>query len=130
MAVTDLLPQKASTVHRRPPVPMRSEGRIILNAVDWNAYEKFLEAFDNRRIRLTYDRGTLEIMSISGLHEWWKGRIGFLLRLVGAVFAVPVQGYGSATLRRPSVPKHANAPVFSRLRLGLRLATIAACVAR
>ena len=80
MAATELLPEKVSAVNRRPLVPMRSEGRIILNAVDWSAYERFLEAFDNRRIRLTYDRGTLEIMSISGLHEWWKGRIGFLLR--------------------------------------------------
>ena len=31
----------------------------------WEQYEKFLEAVGERRIRLTYDRGTLELMTIS-----------------------------------------------------------------
>ena len=30
---------------------------IVLHGIDWESYEKFLEAVGNRRIFLTFDRG-------------------------------------------------------------------------
>src|SRR3954467_7665926 len=86
-----------------PSVPV--ENRILLYAVDWDEYTKFLEAVGNRRVRLTYDQGTLEFMTVSRIHDWWGGRIGFVLRLLGAVLNVTVQGYGKTTLRRKDVER-------------------------
>jgi Uma2 family endonuclease len=79
--------------------------RIVFHAVDWGNYLKFLEAVGNRRVRLTYDRGTLEIMTIGGIHEWWKRRIGFLLPILGREVGKSIQGLGSTTLRREDVAK-------------------------
>jgi Uma2 family endonuclease len=79
--------------------------RLVFYAVDWRSYEKFLEAVGDRRIRLTYDRGTLEIMTIGAFHDWWKRRIGLLMPILGREVGKSVQGFGSTTLRREDVGK-------------------------
>jgi Uma2 family endonuclease len=79
--------------------------RLVFHAVDWRSYGKFLEAVGDRRVRLTYDQGTLEIMTIGGFHDWWKRRIGFLLPILGREVGKSVQGFGSTTLRREDVGK-------------------------
>ena len=39
---------------------------VVLPLIDWRTYSRLLQALDGRRsLRLTYDRGTLEIMVIS-----------------------------------------------------------------
>jgi Uma2 family endonuclease len=44
--------------------------RLVLYDIDWTTYRRLLRAFQERPgIRLTYDRGTLEIMSPSQEHE-------------------------------------------------------------
>jgi Uma2 family endonuclease len=91
-----------------PPVqaqPARVENRVVLYGIDWPSYTKFLEAVGHRRIRLTYDRGTLEIMTVSGTHDWWKGRFGFALKLLGRLVKLEVQGYGHTTLRRQDLDR-------------------------
>ncbi len=85
--------------------PVRGEQRLLLYAVDWQTYEKFLDAVGKRRLRLTYDRGNLEIMAPSWNHEWWKRRFGFLMPLLGAETNVAVQGGGSTTYRREDLER-------------------------
>ena len=42
----------------------------VLHDIDWGTYTRLLRAFERRRrFRLTYDRGTLEIMSPLWEHE-------------------------------------------------------------
>jgi Uma2 family endonuclease len=49
---------------------------LVLYDIDWTTYRRLLRAFDERPgIRLTYDRGTLEIMSPPQEHE----RVAYLL---------------------------------------------------
>lgn len=43
--------------------------RFVLWQIGWDAYEKFLNALENHRIRTTYDRGDLELMSPLPIHE-------------------------------------------------------------
>ena len=82
-----------STVSARP-------GRVLLEDVPWQTYSRLVRAFDGRRsIRLTYDRGALEIMTISVEHEnhgWFMGRIVLTLT---EDLGLPVMGGGSATFR-------------------------------
>jgi Uma2 family endonuclease len=81
------------------------EQRLLIHAVDWRTYEKFLEAVGERPLRLTYDRGNLEFRIPSYNHEWWKRRIGFLIRLLGAELSLEVQGAGSTTFRREDLDR-------------------------
>ena len=46
-----------------------SDRRFVLSGIRWEFYEAFLEELNNRHVFLTYDRGSLELMSPSFRHE-------------------------------------------------------------
>jgi hypothetical protein len=47
--------------------------RLVLYGEPWKAYIRMLRLFDERRhLRITYDRGALEIMTLSPEHEHLK----------------------------------------------------------
>jgi Uma2 family endonuclease len=81
--------------------PLPAGRHLLLSGVDWETYSRLLRAFAERPgIRLTYDRGELEIMSPLLEHDD-DGR--FLGRLVVALteeLGLPIKGGGSVTLRR------------------------------
>jgi Uma2 family endonuclease len=74
--------------------------RVVLHGIDWRSYERFLEAVGNRSIRLTYDRGTLEIMAPLWNHEWWKRRLDYLILALAEELNLTFHGGGSPTIRR------------------------------
>jgi Uma2 family endonuclease len=76
------------------------EQHFVLRGASWQTYERILEAVGDRRIRVTYDRGVLEIMTVSLLHEWWKSRLGYVVRLLAYALQIVIESYGSATMRR------------------------------
>ena len=84
-----------------PPatVGMHDVQRLVLDWVSWEQYEKFLEAVGERRIRLTYDRGRLEFMTISPLHERLKHLFSLLLTAVELETGIRACGVGSTTFR-------------------------------
>jgi len=46
---------------------------LVVDGVDWDEYERLLEDFAERPgLRFTYDRGRLEIVTTSSVHEYWK----------------------------------------------------------
>jgi Uma2 family endonuclease len=49
---------------------------IHLSGISWQTYETLLEELSDRRLRLTYNRGMLEIMAPSPEHELSKTLIG------------------------------------------------------
>jgi Uma2 family endonuclease len=70
--MTVAVPIQAPTTFAAPtvlPGPAPVENRIVLDGVSWDQYEQILDAMGERRIRLTYDRGTLEIMTVSSPPE-------------------------------------------------------------
>ncbi len=77
--------------------------RFVLDCVSWAEYEKFLEAVGKRRVRLTYDRGRLEFMTVSSLHERYKHLFCLLLAVVALETGARVVGVGSTTFRRRDV---------------------------
>lgn len=81
------------------------EQRLLLHGVSWQEYEKFLDAVGNRRLFLTYDQGRLEIMAPLWNHEWWKSRLGYLLRLLAHELRMAIQGGGSTTFRREDLDR-------------------------
>ncbi|MBI3411111.1 MAG: Uma2 family endonuclease, partial [Planctomycetes bacterium] len=89
-------PSPAGT--RRKP---RRGNRLILNDVDWQTYTRLLHALDERHLRLTYDRGVLEIMTLSYRHESVARFLGRLAVTLSEEFDLPIREGGSTTLRRP-----------------------------
>jgi Uma2 family endonuclease len=51
-------------------LPATGTPPAVLHDIDWGTYTRLLRAFEGRRrLRLTYDRATLEIMSPLWEHE-------------------------------------------------------------
>jgi Uma2 family endonuclease len=79
---------------------------LIVSGVSWEEYEDLLEDLTGATsVRISYDEGTLEIMSPLPEHEAYKE---ILSRLVGA-FAdeqnLPLESFGSTTWKRRQIRK-------------------------
>jgi Uma2 family endonuclease len=73
----------------------------VLEGIDWKTYTRLLRAFEGqRRFRLTYDRGTLEIMSPRLDHEAPASILGRFIDILTEEFNLPCRAGGSVTLRR------------------------------
>jgi Uma2 family endonuclease len=78
-----------------------SPNRLLLSGVDWRTYCRLLRLFDERRhLRITYDRGALEIMTLSPRHERFKHLLGLIVLALAEGFGLAVAGFGSMTFRR------------------------------
>ncbi len=86
---------------RASPEIGSSDQRVILNCVSWDEYDKLCELFDERPgVRMTYLKGTLEIMVTSPEHERRKTIVARLIEAYTDLFEIDLNGFGSATYRR------------------------------
>jgi Uma2 family endonuclease len=75
--------------------------RIVLEGLDWPAYEMIGTALlDRANVRLTYDRGSLEVMTLSPEHERRKYILGRLIDVLSEELDLPIAGFGSTTCKR------------------------------
>jgi Uma2 family endonuclease len=75
--------------------------RLVLYGVSWREYTRMLRAFEQRPgHRLSYDRGTLEIMSPTLEHERDSRLLGRFVIVLTEELALPVFDGGSTTFRR------------------------------
>ncbi len=72
---------------------------------DWQGYLKFLDAVGEGHVKVTYDRGKLELLSPSRRHEKTKTIIGALLECLMEELGVAGQGGGSTTFRRMALDR-------------------------
>ena len=81
------------------------EEPVLLEGVSWEAYEAFLEELDRnkRRVRVTYDEGRMEIMTLGFRHEQNKTLLGRLVETYGLELDLEVTGAGSITLKKPKI---------------------------
>lgn len=89
-----------------PTLPV--EQRILVNGVRWKDYVILREALDTPGLRMTYLRGSLEIMSPSLAHERNKKIIARLVELYAFLRRLPLNGYGSTTFRREAKERGAE----------------------
>ncbi len=74
---------------------------LLLDGVDWITYTRLLRALDNRpSVRLTYDRGSLEIMTLTHEHESYAHLLGRFVVVLTEEFGLTIKGGGSTTFRR------------------------------
>ena len=77
------------------------EQRIDLSGISWQTYETLLTELSSRRLRLTYNRGTLEIMVPSPEHERYKEVLGRFVETLAEELEVRIEPLGSTTFKRP-----------------------------
>ena len=76
---------------------------IHLSGISWQTYETLLEELSDRHFRLTYNRGTLEIMAPSPEHELSKTLIGRFVETLAEESEIQIYPLGSTTFKRPQL---------------------------
>ena len=102
------MPAAAKLTRRQstPFVPTDGyEQLFFLDNVDWKTYVTITDALAERNIQITYDRGRLEFMSVSGKHERRKSLLGYLVEVLTEEFELPMQGVGSMTCKNERVAR-------------------------
>jgi Uma2 family endonuclease len=88
----------ATTVEQ---ITIETRGGVVMNDVSWAAFLGMLPALESQRgLRWTYDRGDLEIVNTSRLHEKFKKMLGRLLEVIAHEFDIPLECGGQMTFLR------------------------------
>ncbi len=85
--------------------PIPAEQRLRLSGVPWKTYVLFSDGLGERHIRITYDRGEMEIMTVSAKHENRKTLIARLVEALTEEMAIDIAGFGSMTCRREKMKR-------------------------
>lgn len=79
---------------------------VRLHGIDWQAFEKFLlETKNERHSRILYNRGVLEIMVPSPVHEKSKSIFGSLIEAFFEELDIENQSGGSTTFKNEKMEK-------------------------
>lgn len=83
---------------------------LVLQELEWNEYERLLEDLADRpRLRVSYDRGTVHIMSPLPEHEEYAAFIDRFVDRLSEMLDLTVQAYGSATWKRQRLARGVEA---------------------
>lgn len=85
--------------------PARTEQRFLMHGIDWRAYQALLTAMGDRPVRITYDRGTVELMSPSDLHERLKKLMDRILLTIAEELQLPIRSQGSMTFSNEALER-------------------------
>ncbi|MBO0720125.1 MAG: Uma2 family endonuclease [Blastocatellia bacterium] len=92
--VFDAIEDKSLTV-------LAGEGGVVLHNISWGTYLSLLEDLDEKTsVHLNYDRGTLEIMTLSPRHERYSRIFTVLLENLSSLFEIDIEETGSTTFKR------------------------------
>jgi Uma2 family endonuclease len=94
-----------TTEPKAPATSTDTEQRFVLYNVGWHGYETMLQLVGDRPIRLTYDRGNLELMWPSPKHEKSKRLHDILIQAIVEELEIPCFGAVSTTWRREDLDR-------------------------
>lgn len=81
---------------------LQAEEIIHLSGISWQTYENLLNELSvSRRLRLTYNRGNLEIMVPFPEHERYKKILGRFVETLSEELEISIDPLGSTTFKRP-----------------------------
>jgi len=80
-------------------IPIGEPG-VVMHNTSWRHYVELRDADEYRNTRMTFDRGELELMSPTRLHERLNFLIGHCIIAWLEERQIPFQGCGSTTFRR------------------------------
>jgi Uma2 family endonuclease len=73
---------------------------LLLDNISWETYERLIREAGERHVRMTYDDGDLEIMTLSLGHEHFGELLASLVLILAMELSLPFSSGGSTTLRR------------------------------
>ncbi|MGK7872091.1 MAG: Uma2 family endonuclease [Xenococcaceae cyanobacterium] len=80
--------------------------RLLLKDVNWQEFEQILEELgENRSAKISYSKGTLEIMTPLPEHEKAKGLIGEFVRILLDELAIDCEPFGSTTFKSENMDR-------------------------
>lgn len=79
------------------------EQKIQLSGISWQTYQTLLRELNERRLRLTYNRGILEIMAPSPEHEIYKKLVGRFVETIAEELRISIYPLGSTTFSCPNL---------------------------
>lgn len=93
------------TLLQNTPQALARPGRVLLRNIDWAMYVSLRDNPANWHVRMTYDRGVLELMSPSRVHEWFAEFVARLAAEWSMELGLSLLSCGSTTLRREDTDK-------------------------
>ncbi len=89
--------------------PLTGEKRVTFHNLDWQAYQQIRQALEERSVaRLTYDRGSLEIVMPLEVHEFSARMIELFIRILVVELGLRMKTMGSTTLDREDLDRGAQ----------------------
>jgi Uma2 family endonuclease len=86
-----------------------SEQRVVLRNINWQTFLTMLtDMGEDRASRMTYDQGTLEIMTPLMPHEYWNCLLKLLIFVLGEELNLEIFPTGSTTLKREDLRRGAE----------------------
>lgn len=79
--------------------------RFVLYGVGWEGYQTLLKMVENRRVRVTYNCGDVELMTPLPIHELYKHLVGRMIDAIGEELDIPLFAQGSTTFHREGVDR-------------------------
>ena len=79
---------------------------LTLREQSWETYEKLLETVGEASgLRMAFDSGTLEIMTLSTEHENYARLIQMLIGVLSLCLEIDIESFGSATIKKSRFAK-------------------------
>ena len=87
--------------------PSESARSFVMEDVSWDYYDHTLREIEaaGRHVRVTFDEGRMELMTLGDKHEWTKKVIARLIETYALEVDVAIFPKGSVTCRRKSLGK-------------------------
>ena len=82
---------------------IQTDQRFVLPGVPWQTYLVLREQNENQHVRMTYDRGVLEMMTPSKRHEQFGYMIGRLIDVWTEEMGIDVQSCRTVTFKREDI---------------------------
>lgn len=79
--------------------------RVLLRKATWQQYVELRDAEENRHTRMTFDRGSLELMSRTNLHERMRIAISTCIFAWAVEKQIEILSGGSTTFRREDLER-------------------------
>jgi Uma2 family endonuclease len=86
-------------------VDLPAEQRLRLSYIPWETYVLYSDGLGPRHIRVTYDRGEMEVMTLSQKHENRKTVLARFVEALTEEMNIDLASFGSMTWRREDLKK-------------------------
>ena len=86
-------------------LPPLADQRFRLSMIPWDKYVVYSDGLGPRHVRVTYDRGEMELMTLSSRHEHKKRRLGRLVETLTEEMEIDIASFGSMTCRREDLER-------------------------